>query len=121
MSILFMSCVKIERNGDECERWMVAMLNVNLFSYVIFKSASSIQWNKFVLSVDESLNIRKADRCRLYTNYLRVSGIYNYDTEWVLKTFGRGGTSSNKFCGYIGCKRYTKKKKEKRLKICGGC
>eukprot|EP01084_Bolivina_argentea_P167519 290723_1 len=130
MSTLFMACVNAEKNGDECERWLFAMLKV--FSYVIFKGASSIQWNKFVLSVDESSNkqviklkhelIIKTDRSRLYTNYIReVSGIYYYDTELVLKTFCGGCASSNKFCGYIGCKRYTKKKKEKRLKICAGC
>eukprot|EP01084_Bolivina_argentea_P047101 86768_1 len=108
MSTLFMACVNAERNGDEYEHSLFTMLKV--FSYVIFKGASSIHWNK------------KANRCRLYTNYLRdVSGIYNYDRELVLKKFCRGGASSNTFCGYIGCKRYTKKKKEKRLKICGGC
>eukprot|EP01084_Bolivina_argentea_P047099 86766_1 len=128
MSTLFMACVNAEINGDECEHSLFTMLKV--FSYVIFKGASSIHWNKFVLSVDESSNkvklkhelIRKANRCRLYTNYLRdVSGIYNYDTELGLKKICSGCASSNKFCGYIGCKRYTKKKKEKRLKICGGC
>eukprot|EP01084_Bolivina_argentea_P047097 86763_1 len=123
MSILFMACVNAERNGDEYEHSLFTMLKV--FSYVIFKGASSIHWNKFVLSVDESLNKQviklKHDLIRLYTNYLDVSGIYNYDRELVFKTFCRGGASSNKFCGYIGCKRYTKKKKEKRLKICGGC